>query len=70
VGRWESTLAACLFVLLMALVLGLCTRPTSGRVGDHLTFLRQTFTCISAFAHRRLIVGGDERLESLGPAWC
>jgi len=60
------TLASLLFVVVMALLLGL-GRTTGGELGnEHFSFIEKLFTCISAFATVGLDVGVTAQLNRWG----
>jgi Trk-type K+ transport system membrane component len=61
-----ATLASLLFVLLMALLLGLGNTADGDRAQASFTFLEKLFTCISAFGTVGLDVGVTAELNRWG----
>ena len=61
-----ATLASLLFVLLMALLLGLGNTADGDQAHTSFTFLEKLFTCISAFATVGLDVGVTSQLNRWG----
>ena len=61
-----ATLASLLFVLLMALLLGLGNTVDGEKAQSSFTFLEKLFTCISAFATVGLDLGVTAQLNRWG----